>query len=63
MSATGRQTGAAAGTGTKISAETKEEGKEYANDVRVHLFGSDEREIRVTLYRDLAAWCPYCPYI
>lgn len=27
---------------------------------RLRLFGRDESEVRVTLYRDHHAWCPYC---
>ncbi|EKX36789.1 hypothetical protein GUITHDRAFT_158659 [Guillardia theta CCMP2712] len=27
---------------------------------KLRLFGHDEKEIRVVLYRDSAAWCPYC---
>jgi glutathione S-transferase len=27
---------------------------------RLRLFGHDESEVRVTLYRDNHAWCPYC---
>merc|ERR1719199_1864864 len=27
---------------------------------RLRLFGSDESSVRVTLYRDNHAWCPYC---
>ena len=27
---------------------------------RLRLFGKDESEVRVTLYRDHHAWCPYC---
>lgn len=27
---------------------------------RLRLFGHDESEVRVTLYRDYHAWCPYC---
>ena len=27
---------------------------------RLRLFGRPEREVRVTLYRDHHAWCPYC---
>ena len=29
-------------------------------DCTLRLFGRPESEIRVTLYRDAAAWCPYC---
>jgi len=27
---------------------------------RLRLFGQDESQVRVTLYRDHHAWCPYC---
>ena len=27
---------------------------------RLRLFGHDESEVRVTLFRDHHAWCPYC---
>ncbi|MFZ9850278.1 MAG: glutathione S-transferase N-terminal domain-containing protein, partial [Vulcanococcus sp.] len=27
---------------------------------RLRLFGRPESEVRVTLYRDHHAWCPYC---
>ena len=30
---------------------------------RLRLFGSDESKLRVTLYRDNHAWCPYCQKI
>jgi glutathione S-transferase len=30
---------------------------------RLRLFGHDESEVRVTLYRDHHAWCPYCQKI
>lgn len=29
-------------------------------DARIRLFGKREEDVRVTLYRDTAAWCPYC---
>ena len=29
-------------------------------DVQVRTFGQPESAIRVKLYRDHAAWCPYC---
>jgi len=29
-------------------------------DCKLRLFGKKEEEVRVTLYRDTAAWCPYC---
>lgn len=28
-------------------------------DAKVRLFGHSERDVRLTLYRDTAAWCPY----
>lgn len=30
------------------------------NDASLRLFGAREKDVRVTLYRDMAAWCPYC---
>ena len=30
------------------------------SQARLRLFGQDESQIRVTLYRDNHAWCPYC---
>mmetsp|Transcript_17613 Transcript_17613/g.55618 ORF Transcript_17613/g.55618 Transcript_17613/m.55618 type:complete len:331 (-) Transcript_17613:58-1050(-) len=30
------------------------------SDARLRLFGKSESDVRVTLYRDTAAWCPYC---
>ena len=30
---------------------------------RLRLFGASEADIRVTLYRDHHAWCPYCQKI
>eukprot|EP00747_Dinoflagellata_sp_TGD_P220291 gnl/TRDRNA2_/TRDRNA2_92287_c0_seq1.p1 gnl/TRDRNA2_/TRDRNA2_92287_c0~~gnl/TRDRNA2_/TRDRNA2_92287_c0_seq1.p1 ORF type:complete len:735 (+),score=106.32 gnl/TRDRNA2_/TRDRNA2_92287_c0_seq1:319-2205(+) len=29
-------------------------------DAKLRLFGQKESDVRVTLYRDTAAWCPYC---
>jgi len=29
-------------------------------DALLRLFGKSESDVRVTLYRDTAAWCPYC---
>jgi glutathione S-transferase len=29
-------------------------------DAKLRLFGKSESDVRVTLYRDTAAWCPYC---
>eukprot|EP01031_Cornospumella_fuschlensis_P044347 gene44347-54230_t len=29
-------------------------------DAKIRLFGAKEEEIRVTFFRDTAAWCPYC---
>jgi glutathione S-transferase len=26
----------------------------------LRLFGKSEADVRVTLYRDIFAWCPYC---
>ena len=41
---------------------------DYVNGVtnaqsRLRLFGHSETEVRVTLYRDNHAWCPYCQKI
>jgi len=41
---------------------------DYVNGVtnaqsRLRLFGHDQTEVRVTLYRDHHAWCPYCQKI
>jgi glutathione S-transferase len=30
------------------------------SDAKLRLFGKSESDVRVTLYRDTAAWCPYC---
>ena len=30
---------------------------------RLRLFGKTESDVRVTLYRDNHAWCPYCQKI
>ena len=29
-------------------------------NAKLRLFGHKESEVRLTLYRDHAAWCPYC---
>jgi len=29
-------------------------------DATYRLFGKDERDVRVVLYKDAASWCPYC---
>lgn len=29
-------------------------------DAKLRLFGQKEEDVRVTFYRDTAAWCPYC---
>ena len=31
-----------------------------SSQARLRLFGRKEEEVRVTLYRDHHAWCPYC---
>ena len=31
-----------------------------SSQARLRLFGGREEEVRVTLYRDHHAWCPYC---
>ena len=31
-----------------------------SSKARLRLFGGKEEEVRVTLYRDHHAWCPYC---
>ena len=33
------------------------------SQARLRLFGHDESDVRVTLYRDHHAWCPYCQKI
>ena len=33
------------------------------SQARLRLFGRPESEVRVTLYRDHHAWCPYCQKI
>ena len=33
------------------------------SQARLRLFGGDEADVRVTLYRDNHAWCPYCQKI
>ncbi len=33
------------------------------SQARLRLFGHDEADVRVTLYRDNHAWCPYCQKI
>ncbi|NJM63087.1 MAG: glutathione S-transferase, partial [Oscillatoriales cyanobacterium RU_3_3] len=30
---------------------------------RLRLFGKSESDVRITLYRDHHAWCPYCQKI
>ena len=50
--------------GKKLTAEKEIREKGLGpthTDNKVRLFGAkDESEIRVVLYRDTAAWCPYC---
>jgi glutathione S-transferase len=31
-----------------------------SKETRLRLFGGSEADVRVTLFRDTAAWCPYC---
>eukprot|EP00238_Polyblepharides_amylifera_P014327 CAMPEP_0196586900 /NCGR_PEP_ID=MMETSP1081-20130531/55871_1 /TAXON_ID=36882 /ORGANISM="Pyramimonas amylifera, Strain CCMP720" /LENGTH=457 /DNA_ID=CAMNT_0041908921 /DNA_START=297 /DNA_END=1670 /DNA_ORIENTATION=- len=55
----------AAGTPTAVRLEEQKrlraEGAGLPHtDCSVRLFGGKEEDIRVTLYRDHAAWCPYC---
>jgi glutathione S-transferase len=39
--------------------QLRQEGPTNAH-ARLRLFGRPESEVRVTLYRDHHAWCPYC---
>ncbi|KAG5190153.1 putative glutathione S-transferase [Tribonema minus] len=32
-------------------------------DAKLRLFGAREEDVRLTLYRDTAAWCPYCKQV
>ena len=45
-----------------ITEEDRENGPANSQ-ATLRLFGTDESEIRVTLYRDHHAWCPYCQKI
>eukprot|EP00472_Partenskyella_glossopodia_P010311 CAMPEP_0197516624 /NCGR_PEP_ID=MMETSP1318-20131121/1501_1 /TAXON_ID=552666 /ORGANISM="Partenskyella glossopodia, Strain RCC365" /LENGTH=548 /DNA_ID=CAMNT_0043065497 /DNA_START=281 /DNA_END=1927 /DNA_ORIENTATION=+ len=49
------------GARLKMEAEQREkgEGKPHT-DATLRLFGHKEEQVRVTLFRDRAAWCPYC---
>uniref|UniRef100_A0A7S0Q824 GST N-terminal domain-containing protein n=1 Tax=Coccolithus braarudii TaxID=221442 RepID=A0A7S0Q824_9EUKA len=41
--------------------DQRERGEGAAHtDAALRLFGQAEEDVRVTLYRDTAAWCPYC---
>jgi len=50
-------------TGQRLKQEYAErekgEGKPHT-DAKIRLFGAKESDVRITLYRDRAAWCPYC---
>lgn len=50
-------------TGKKLASEealrAKGEGPPHVTS-KLRLFGASEDDIRVTLYRDHAGWCPYC---
>lgn len=50
-------------TGKKLAAQealrANGEGEPHITS-KLRLFGAAEDEVRVTLYRDHAAWCPYC---
>ena len=50
-------------TGKKLAAEEalreKGEGLPHVTS-KLRLFGHAEEDVRVTLYRDHAGWCPYC---
>ena len=52
MAATARAAAAAAAAATAAAP--------YANDVAERTFGAEAGGARVVLYRDQAAWCPYC---
>jgi len=57
------QGAAATPTGERLAAEeaSRSEGSGAPHtDARLRLFGGAAEEVRVTLYRDHAAWCPYC---
>ena len=30
------------------------------SQAKLRLFGQEEKDVRVTLYRDHHAWCPFC---
>ena len=59
-----KQSITATSTGVRLSneLEDRERGEGGAHtDAKVRLFDAkSEDEIRVTLFRDTAAWCPYC---
>ena len=51
-------------TGMRIAAERVEQAKGAGpahTDAKMRLFGQPESAVRVTLYRDMAAWCASCP--
>jgi len=43
----------------ELAAREKGEGPAHTKN-SVRLFGKSEKDIRIVLYRDAAAWCPYC---
>eukprot|EP00931_Biecheleriopsis_adriatica_P088385 TRINITY_DN62719_c0_g1_i1.p1 TRINITY_DN62719_c0_g1~~TRINITY_DN62719_c0_g1_i1.p1 ORF type:complete len:486 (-),score=83.49 TRINITY_DN62719_c0_g1_i1:31-1404(-) len=50
-------------TGRKLQAEDAERERGHGpahRSSKLRLFEASEKEIRVKLYRDSAAWCPYC---
>jgi len=54
---------AATSTGQQLLAEEAERARGAGSahtDAKLRLFGRTEADVRVTLYRDTAAWCPYC---
>ena len=58
-----RARAAATPTGARIEAERalqRDGGGPPHVSTRLRLFGAAEDDVRVTLYRDDAAWCPYC---
>ena len=58
-----KQEAGATATGQRLSAELLERQKGAGpahTDSALRLFGAKEEDVRVTLYRDSAAWCPYC---
>lgn len=54
---------AATATGKRLLAEEAERARGLGvphTDAKLRLFGKAASDVRVTLYRDTAAWCPYC---